>query len=63
MSEKFAEVFEQYEVEILGMRKGRGAVILSTEKGMMILEPFRGNMVRLEQEYVLKQILEKNGLV
>ena len=61
MSEKLAEVFEQYEVDILGTRKGRGAVILSTDKGMMILEPFRGNMVRLEQEYVLKQILEKNG--
>lgn len=63
MSEKLAEVFEQYDVEILGTRKGRGATILSTGSGVLILEPFRGNLTRLEQEYVLKQIFEKQGFV
>lgn len=61
MSEKLAEVFEQYDVGILGTRKGRGATILTTTEGSFILEPFRGNIMRLEQEYVLKQILENRG--
>jgi len=63
MSEKLAEVFEQYDVEIQGMRKGRGATILTTTEGTLILEPFRGSVIRLEQEYVLKQILEACGFV
>ncbi|MDO5155471.1 MAG: hypothetical protein Q4D51_05855 [Eubacteriales bacterium] len=61
MSEKLAEVFEMYDMEVLGTRKGRGATILSTSEGVRILEPFRGNMIRLEQEYVLKQLLVENG--
>ena len=61
MSEKLAEVFEQYDLKILEMRKGRGATILDTTDGMMILEPFRGNIVRLEQEYVLKRLFIEKG--
>ena len=37
MSEKLAEVFEQYDVGILGTRKGRGATILTTTEGSFIL--------------------------
>ena len=48
-------------MEVLGTRKGRGATILSISEGIRILEPFRGNMIRLEQEYVLKQLLVENG--
>lgn len=61
MSEKLAEVYEQYNMEILSSRKGRGAIILNTEDGLRILEPFRGNITRLEQEYILKNLLEKEG--
>lgn len=61
MSEKLVEVFERYDIEILGMRKGRGATILTTSQGVRILEPFRGNPVRLEQEYVLKQLFVERG--
>ena len=50
MSEKLAEVFEQYDIEILSAKKGRGATILTTTEGMRILEPFRGSVTRLEQE-------------
>lgn len=62
MSEKLAEVYEQYDLEILSTRKGRGATILTTAKGLRILEPFRGNVTRLEQEYVLKQLFLKYGV-
>lgn len=61
MSEKLAEVYEQYDMEILSSKKGRGATILNTSKGIRILEPFRGNITRLEQEAVLKDILVKWG--
>ena len=56
MSEKLAEVYEQYDMEILSTRKGRGATILTTTDGLRILEPFRGSVTRLEQEYVLKEL-------
>lgn len=61
MSEKLAEVFEQYDMEILSTKKGRGATILTTTDGMRILEPFRGSVTRLEQEYVLKELFFKAG--
>jgi hypothetical protein len=61
MSEKLSEVLEQYDMVITGTRKGRGATILDTEEGTRILEPFRGNLLRLEQEYVLKQLLLQQG--
>lgn len=61
MSEKLAEVFEQYDMEVLSSKKGRGATIITTPEGVRILEPFRGNVTRLEQEFVLKQLLVKQG--
>lgn len=61
MSEKLAEVYEQYDMEILSTKKGRGATILNTADGFRILEPFRGSMIRLEQEYVLKQLFLDEG--
>ena len=61
MSEKLAEVYEQYDMEILSTKKGRGATILNTTDGCRILEPFRGSMIRLEQEYVLKQLFLEEG--
>lgn len=62
MSEKLAEVYEQYEMKISDLKKGRGSTILWTDVGMRILEPFRGSMVRLEQEYVLKELLKEKGM-
>ena len=61
MSEKLAEVYEKYDIEILESRRGRGATILTTKEGYRILEPFRGSVSRLEQEYVLKDLLKEEG--
>lgn len=61
MAEKLAEVFEQYDIEILSSKKGRGATILETTNGWRILEPFRGSVTRLEQEHVLKKLLVDAG--
>ncbi|MCR5701397.1 MAG: hypothetical protein K6G76_04535 [Lachnospiraceae bacterium] len=62
MSEKLAEVYEQYDMKISEQKKGRGSTILWTDVGMRILEPFRGSMVRLEQEHVLKELLKAKGM-
>ncbi len=62
MSEKLAEVYAQYEMDIVSTRKGRGATILTTTDGPFILEPFRGSVTRLEQEYVLKNLFRKEGM-
>lgn len=61
MAEKLAEVYEQYDMDIVSVGKGRGATILTTTKGYRILEPFRGNITRLEQEHVLKQLFLEEG--
>ncbi|MDE5779346.1 MAG: hypothetical protein K2I10_12715 [Lachnospiraceae bacterium] len=61
MAEKLAEVYEQYDMDIVSTRKGRGATILTTSDGYRILEPFRGNITRLEQEHVLKKLLLEDG--
>lgn len=61
MSEKLTEVYDKYDIEVLGSRRGRGATILSTPTGLYILEPFRSSESRLEQEHVLKGLLEREG--
>ncbi|MBQ9983982.1 MAG: hypothetical protein IJP29_05265 [Lachnospiraceae bacterium] len=61
MSEKLAEVYEKYDMEITNTRRGRGATILTITDGLRILEPFKGSVVRLEQEHVLKALFEEEG--
>ena len=63
MSEKLAEVYEKYDMEITNTRRGRGATILTTTDGLRILEPFKGSLVRLEQEHVLKALFEEEGFL
>lgn len=61
MAEKLSEVYEKYNIQIISTRRGRGATILTTTDGLYILEPFHGSVSRLEQEYVLKKLFEKDG--
>lgn len=61
MAEKLAEVYDKYNIEVVSTRRGRGATILTTTDGLYILEPFRGSVSRLEQEYVLKGLFQKEG--
>lgn len=63
MAEKLAEVYDKYNIEIISTRRGRGATILTATDGLYILEPFRGSVSRLEQEYVLKGLFQKDGFL
>ena len=50
MSEKMSEVYEAYDMEILGAVRGRGSMILKTDQGIRQISPFDGSEERLEQE-------------
>ena len=45
MNERYQEVLEQYEVEILSVRKGRGAWICETDKGLKLLREYKGRKI------------------
>ena len=47
MSEKLAEVYEQYDMEIMSTRKGRGATILTTTDGLRILQRWRRKLLKM----------------
>lgn len=61
MSEKMSEVYEAYDMEILGVTRGRGAMILKTDKGIRQISPFDGSEERLEQEKEFKENLYETG--
>ena len=47
MSEKMSEVYEAYDMEILGAVRGRGSMILKTDRGIRQISPFDGSEERL----------------
>lgn len=61
MNERYIEVLQQYELEVLSVRRGRGAWICETDKGIKLLKEYQGTVKRLEFEYhVFEQIREAN---
>ena len=63
MTERYMDVLEQYDMEVYGVKKGRGAWILDTDKGCRILKEYRGTVRRLEFEAeVLETLQDSSGL-
>lgn len=50
MNEKYVEALEQYDMEVLSVRKGRGSWICETRSGCRLLKEYRGTAKRLEFE-------------
>lgn len=50
MNEKYTEVLSQYELEILDVRRGRGAWLCETNQGLKMLREYKGTVKRLEFE-------------
>lgn len=50
MIEKYTEVLSQYELEILDVRRGRGAWLCETNRGLKLLREYKGTIKRLEFE-------------
>lgn len=60
MVDKYAQILEQYELEITAVRRGRGAWICETDKGLKLLKEYQGTekRVQFEQE-ILEQLLNQ----
>lgn len=57
MNDWNTEVISQYELEVVSMRKGRGAWIFETDKGLKLLKEYKGTVKRLEfEEMVLSAV-------
>lgn len=63
MNDRAVELLEQYEIEVLRTRKGRGAIICDTDRGCLILKEYTGTEERIKmQDRLLKEIAER-GLI
>lgn len=63
MNDRAVELLEQYEVEVLRTRKGRGAILCDTDQGCLVFKEYSGSYDRIAlQDRLLKQIAEA-GLV
>ena len=52
MNEKYIEVLQQYDLELISARKGRGAWLCETNQGLKLVREYKGTMKRLEFEEV-----------
>lgn len=63
MNDRAVGLLEQYDIEVQRTRKGRGAILCETDKGLLIFKEYAGNPRHLKlQELLLKKVEEK-GLV
>ena len=63
MNDRAVELLEQYEIEVLRIRKGRGAIVCDTNQGCLIFREYSGSQDRIElQDKLLRQITDA-GLV
>lgn len=61
MNEKYTEVLSQYELEILDVKRGRGAWLCETNRGLKLLREYKGTIKRLEFEDQVFSRLEESG--
>ena len=62
MNDSYLEVLKQYEGEVTGVRRGRGAWICEYPDGPRLLKEYRGTVKRLEFEDAVLGQLEQQGL-
>lgn len=56
MAEKMSEVFEMYDVRLDHIGRGRGAMLLQTDKGVRQIRATTAGEKRLQAEYDLRSI-------
>ena len=61
MAEKMSEVYEAYDMDINGIGRGRGAIILMTDKGIRQIASLAGTDERLQQEKIFKDSIYDRG--
>ena len=62
MNDSYLEVLKQYEGEVTGVRRGRGAWICEYPDGPRLLKEYRGTVKRLEFEDAVLGQLEQQGI-
>ena len=63
MNDRAVELLEQYEIEVLRTRKGRGAIICDTSQGCLILKEYTGTVERIELQDRLLREIAAGGLI
>ena len=61
MSDKNVELYEAYDVEIQQTSRGRGAILLKTNMGLLQLRQLDVNESRLNAEYIFKEKMYEAG--
>ena len=61
MQEYELNVLEQYDVEVSGTRKTRGAVLCDTDRGLMLLKEVKVSKRRIPALYELHEYLLEQG--
>lgn len=63
MNDRAAGLLEQYEIEVLRTRKGRGAILCDTNQGCLIFKEYSGNAEKIRlQDRLLKQIAQMGSV-
>lgn len=61
MNDRAVNLLEQYDVEVLKTRKGRGAILCETSRGCLIFKEYTGNEERLAAQNLLLTHLQKTA--
>ena len=61
MDDRNQEVFRRYDIKVYTTYKARGAVVLETDRGLLLLKSFEGSMARVEFENAVKEFLIQKG--
>lgn len=63
MNEKYMEILQQYDLELLSARKGRGAWLCETDRGLKLVKEYRGTVRRLEFEDEVLGFIGENSRI
>lgn len=61
MNDKYQELLEQYDIEILSTFRSKGTFQCETNQGLALLKEYHSSLHRLAQEYEWKEALAKAG--
>ncbi len=63
MNDRAVALLDQYEIEVLRTRKGRGAILCDSNLGTLVFKEYQGSKEKLEaQEILLNSLAEKKTL-
>ncbi len=63
MNDRAVSLLDQYEIEVAGTRKGRGAILCDTDRGTLIFKEYAGSPQHLRVQDRLLRTIAKKGLV